>query len=810
MHLTTFCLTRTTIATTNSLQHSFAYSATPCDNYFRRVWFSFFWHPCLVHLLCIGFAVLCSSNQLSAQFAFQNERNGEDAILSGLTELQAIRFVGCSLTSPDHLIGVIQSRESELSITRRLALYFGENVGRNPAAPKPIVRTLKKVQHDLRDELRYFSSSRVVSDSIALLEYLNQNGFHKATVLWKFFYDRKERKNVLEFVINEGPQATIDTVMLFGLDSLPADIRRNVDNARTVHTGDPFVETNLIADMQRITRMLQNSGYYKAGFSRLRVRSTDSLLSDSVAVVFVPGPRKRIAAVEFEENPNGYPSVSESMRKRQLEFENGEWYSRDKIEHSRSNLMQLGVFELVTIDTIAAVALPDSGDEDDSSLVLRVFSMNNKPYDLGFNFLFFQTAVDNYLNIGVGASYQHRNVFGGAQVGSVTAQYILQDVSRMFQGQPLEREALISGVIAWPSLFRIWNWRGGLNSNAYYSERLLVSPFRLQSLGLGARIPVNLPMQRVVNGFDITFGLERQVPRDFQGALDSALKDAETPEEIAFVYSTFNQFLVLDSYLGSANALWFTGIYLGANVRGEHRDNPIDPRKGHFANISVEAGYGAGKFVRSQVFFTSVFPTSEQSGIATKVKLGHIHLLDFKRGSTIDTNTYVSLERQFFAGGAASIRSYPSRLLHDPHSGVLETSDTRGEQVLANTVGSGSLIELGVEYRYRFRRPTGWDDLWGGIVERSGVTLFTDIGNVFNRMTTEKYGSMRLEDVWLGSVIAVGIGYRFETPVGPFRLDYATSLYDPLRESGKWMFSGRTAPFSPSNWQISIGLGHTF
>ncbi len=727
-----------------------------------------------------------------------------------IAELQTIRFVGCSATSPDQLIGIIQSRESELSLTRSLGLYYYENLVRNPATPQPIMATLRRVQRDLREELLYFSAARASDDSVALLEYLDQNGFHLAKVSWRFFRDTDVRKNVLEFTIQEGPRAAIDTVLVFGLDSVPTDILTQVHGARSVKHGDAFSESDLNKDLQAMTRVLQNNGYYRAGYKRPTQKISEDALHDTLAVVFVPGPRMRIGAIEFEENANGFPSVTESMRRRQLEFETNEWYSRDKVELSRSNLVQLGVFELATIDTLEADLLHSTDTLGaDSFLVMRVFTLNSKPYELGANFLLFQTALDNYLNAGVGATYQHRNVFGGAQVGSITAQYILQDLSRIFQGQPLEREALLSGVVAWPSLLRVWDWRAGLQTNAYYSERQLVSPFRLQSVGIGGRLPVNLPQYRGINGFDLNIGFERQVPRDFQGALDSALKDAETPEEIAFVYSTFNQFLVLDNYIKTTGNL-ITGIYTGFNIRGEHRDNPVDPRRGYFANFSLELGMGAGQFVRGQAFLSNIFPLSERSGLATKVRLGHIQLLDFTRGSTTDTNTYVTLERQFFAGGAASIRSYPSRALHDPNSGVLDATDASTELVLNNTVGSGTLIELSCEYRYQLPKPRGWDPIWSNMVSNSGFAAFMDIGNAFNRMTVEKYGTMQLKDVWQGSVIAVGLGYRFLTPVGPFRVDYATSVYDPLQTTGKWIWSGRSNIMSSDYWELSIGLGHPF
>ncbi|MGA0833365.1 MAG: BamA/TamA family outer membrane protein, partial [Candidatus Kapaibacteriota bacterium] len=399
--------------------------------------------------------------------------------------------------------------------------------------------------------------------------------------------------------------------------------------------------------------------------------------------------------------------------------------------------------------------------------------------------------------------------FGGAQVASAELQYVLQDVSSVFQGANLQSEALAALRFSWPTFAKIEGLRLGAQLSATYSFRLLIDPFRLESFTLGARLPVNLFSYTYFNGFDLNVSVERQIPRNFATALDDALDQAQSEEEIAYILSTFSQFEVLDAYLRETGD-FFTGVYTGVNLRGEHRDNPVNPRSGTFASISTEFGWGAGKFVRLQFFNSVITPVNPTLVLATKVKVGHIQLLDFQRGSATDTNTYVPLERQFFAGGAASIRSFASRTLHDPSSGYIDIDDALSQSRLSNVIGSGSLVELGFEARFTFSRPRNLDDLWATMIERSGITLFTDIGNSFNRLTEDLYGKMRLQDLWQGSVVAAGIGYRFDTPVGPFRIDYATSIYDPTRSAGQVIWNGRENVFGFNNWLLSIGLGHAF
>lgn len=735
---------------------------------------------------------------------------GTDPLVEEMEELQAIRFEGCVQTTPEALVGVIESRESELSTTRQLAMYYYENLKRNPSTPDVVMRTLTKVQNDLRDELRYFEPRTASDDSVALEIYLHQNGFHNGKVSWKFWRDHDAQKNVLTFIVDEGPRAVVDTIIWIGLDSLAPEAQRAVAEVKRFKIGDPYSESAFELSMREIIRALQNTGYYRARYDPPTVAISSDGTHDSILAVFHPGPRARISQIVFEENLNGYRSVNESTRRRQLEFKEGDWYNLSDIEQSRTLLMQLGVFEVVVIDTASVVFVDSAGRQmSDSNVSLRVFTKNSKDYDVGANLMLFQTAVDNYLNVGVGTTAQYRNVFNGAQIASITLQYILQDISRLFQDQPLESEALASVGMAWPSVAKIAGLRVALQTNVTYSLRILVDPFRLESFSISSRAPVALHTYTYFNGFDINLSVERQVPQKFADAIDSALKDANTAEDTAFVLSTYNQFIVLDQYLEDTQN-FFTGIFAGLNLRGEHRDNPIDPTRGTFTSVAAEFGWGAGKYVKVNLFNTAVTPVGERLWFATKARLGHIQLLEFERGSAIDTNTYVPLERQFFSGGPASIRSYPSRALHDPNSGVLESGDLSDPKVLDNVVGSGTLIEFGFELRYKFPRPKGLDDLWASIVERSGFTFFTDIGNAFNRMTVDKYGSMRLEDLWLGSAVASGVGYRFDTPVGPFRIDWATSVYDPLRSDGKFIFNGRENIMGFSNWQLSIGLGHAF
>lgn len=722
-------------------------------------------------------------------------------------ELQQVRVEGCTLTAPGQILGVIASRESDQTLTRVFTRYFYENLRRNPATPKPILRTLGDIQRDRQDELRYYSSKMVHADSIAVLEYLSQNGFHFAAVRTHFTRDTSSRKNVLTFYITEGPQAVIDSIAFLGLARVAPEIIQTVLDEFTIKKGAPFSERAIEAELRKMVVVMRNSGYYKARVERVGTGVSDDGKHDTVVVLFEPDNRVRIGKIVLENDENGYRAVDTSTRIRQLEIKEGQWYSEQRIAVSRGNLMSLNTFEVAAIDTIPQDSIPAS--VGDSTVWLRVFTKNAKPYDVGANVFVYQTAIDNYVNAGIGATAQYRNLFGVADVAGVSTQYVLQDVSRLFQGETLENESLISLSYAVPHWKRISSWRIGAQGSTYYSKRNLVSTFKLESFGISGKLPISFYTFNVFNSAELSLAFERQIPLDFRDQRQAALDDSRTAQDSQNVISTYLTFDVLDLYLKSGRGFlnFFTGVFLGGTLRGEHRDNPVDPTRGTFTSLSLEYGTGAGQFLRGQVYNTTVTSLRPRLIVATKVNLGHIFLLAFE-GFTDSRNVYVPLERQFFAGGASSIRSYASRQLHDTGSGIIKGTEPGLTTIQNNIVGSATLFELGVELRYSFSRPENVGDVLASFIEKSGVTWFADFGNAFNRLTTDLYGRARLRDFLFNSVLATGFGYRFATPVGPLRVDLATSVYDPSKTHP--FIANRPNALGFENLQLSIGLGHAF
>ncbi len=182
------------------------------------------------------------------------------------------------------------------------------------------------------------------------------------------------------------------------------------------------------------------------------------------------------------------------------------------------------------------------------------------------------------------------------------------------------------------------------------------------------------------------------------------------------------------------------------------RDNPVNPHRGsyHLAGVEVATELlGGDTRFNKYTFETSwYFPTGERSEVA----------LGFRGGFSQTFTGFESLplSERFFLGGARGVRGWPE-------DEVGPTDDA------GNPLG-GDAYALGIaEYRF----PLG-KKRWQGVA-------FFDVGNVWADL-----GQIQPTD----ARYAVGVGLRYNTLVGPLRLDYGLKLNpDPGESAGRLYFN---------------------
>jgi outer membrane protein insertion porin family len=192
---------------------------------------------------------------------------------------------------------------------------------------------------------------------------------------------------------------------------------------------------------------------------------------------------------------------------------------------------------------------------------------------------------------------------------------------------------------------------------------------------------------------------------------------------------------------------------LAASVDYDRRDNPILPRRGSFHLASLEVARpafgGDTSFTKYQLETSVYLPLGRFAEFALGLRGGFTQLL-IEGGD-------LPLSERFFLGGDRTVRGYGYK--------EIGPKDASGNPLGGNVFALGN-----AELRFTIRK------------KLRGV-LFLDAGELW----TDQPGLPSS-----GVKAAAGAGLRYETLVGPIRLDWGHKL---RREAGE----------SPSRWHLTIG-----
>jgi outer membrane protein assembly factor BamA len=184
----------------------------------------------------------------------------------------------------------------------------------------------------------------------------------------------------------------------------------------------------------------------------------------------------------------------------------------------------------------------------------------------------------------------------------------------------------------------------------------------------------------------------------------------------------------------------------------DRRDDPADAHRGIYSTANLSY---APVFLGSQTSFARglfrnasyhpigrdwVFARDTQFGVITRLGGGHA----------------IPLAERLYSGGSTSLRSFPDFQAgpRDLHTGFV--------------LGGNALFVNNLELRF----PLYGDNLRG--------VLFEDAGNVYRTLgaVSFRFRQRNLQDFDY-MVQSAGIGLRYQTPIGPLRLDFSLSPNAP-------------------------------
>lgn len=759
------------------------------------------------------------SQDIDTSKAYSDKKN------SSLYEINEIQFSGNNSFNDDILLSTITSRPSNRSFTHKIFDDLNEKIFVNKKlrkiVPKKLTNAFYSVLNSMSNEIRYFSDYIASQDTFSLKIFYNQNGFHQARIRYVFGADTIKKINILKFIIEENQRSILDEYFIYGLDSLPRDVLSEIDTLKVFPKGDYFNEYIIIDKLRKINVTLQENGYYYSRFSIPILTGSIVDLKDTLTVYFEPGKRMKIGSIHYLDSTKGQSIVISELKDRQLEFQVGDWFNISAISRSESNLRSLGCFDYVSIDTSSIFS-----QNTDTTLSLLVFTQYAKQQDYGVSFYLNRTAIDNYLNLGIEASYSNKNIFQAAQTLSPYVRFVIQDFSRFLYNMSKFEYEIQAGINYYQPLFEtIDKAKVGLSFQFQYSLRTISREFLISTFSLPVKVPIRFPTWTYFNSALLSLTFENQYPLDYPDARERALRNAKTHYDSLKVIESLYIYDNLYNFNEKYHPI-LTGNLLGVMVQGDSRDNPFSPTRGYFTALSLD-GYnfllypidlalqavgsenkllGNAKFVRLQLTNYWFWQLSPQSVLALKQREGAIFWWDRQNFS------YIPYDKQFFCGGANSVRGWPSRQLRYVKGWSYYSPDYKYlDDFATDYVGNGILIEGSLEWRYRFGLPGKNYGAFTGILSNLGITTFIDWGNAFQWLLLDENNDYILKYKWYefvtGLAVSIGFGLRFELPVGPIRLDLAWPIYDPSADTDKTIFTRQSAL---TNFQFHIGLGHAF
>ncbi|MDR1083826.1 MAG: BamA/TamA family outer membrane protein [Deltaproteobacteria bacterium] len=193
----------------------------------------------------------------------------------------------------------------------------------------------------------------------------------------------------------------------------------------------------------------------------------------------------------------------------------------------------------------------------------------------------------------------------------------------------------------------------------------------------------------------------------------------------------------LEEFLKAKTRYMITGLPLTFNW--DMTDDLLNPSRGTRFKVSIQPYFGQYfrdfEIVKSRVDLSRYFQLISEGRLVLALRGAVGGIWGAER------SMYPATLR-FFGGGGGSMRGYE-----------YQSVGPRNERDKPD--GGGSMAEVSGEFRWR----------WS---ETMGATVFVDGGMVYDKPDLSQIGQNFL---WGG-----GVGFRYYTPIGPFRLDLATPL----------------------------------
>ncbi len=622
----------------------------------------------------------------------------------------------------------------------------------------------------INDEIGYGEDVLVESEG-EILQLYRAQGFPFAAVSHEV-EERPDRGDLLiRFRVAEGPQVTVKDLRIIGNRGLlDADIRGQfLTQARRVLgvlSKGLFIEKQLDSDIEAVRFLYQRRGFFKVRILR-DLRFSEDRTKVSIQVTIEEGPRTLVGSIAIL----GHETIEESVLRQLLALHVGDPLDDGRVDEDMERL-RVYYERQGYPDVRVAVNRSFADDGQTAHLTYRIEEGRRAVVGniiIQGNYRTQAEVITRELTFTSGNPLDRTKLFDSRRKLSRLTLFSRISMDPLLEEIPERRDVLIRLSERRPKALNFGlgygdedklrgfaeythNNIGGmhrelrLRAQASFREQTYLMSFREPRL-FGTLISSTAGLSRIeerheafnVRRISPQLGFERPFGEHYRGFLTYTYA-------IESLFDVKNGAVISEVDRGHLNIASFSGT-----IQRDTRDKIVDPRTGSLQSLTFEV---ADFLIGSEVSFVKItggthffFPLPWET----------VGAVSFRGGiaEAFESTGEVPISRRFFTGGSTTIRGYDFERLGPTGADGTPT-------------GGDILVLTNLEWRV---------PLYQGF----GVVLFTDIGNVFRKIDDFTPGQIK------GSV---GLGLRYNTPIGPVRLDYGRKLaQEPHEASGRFHFS---------------------
>ena len=607
----------------------------------------------------------------------------------------------------------------------------------------------------------------------------------------------KNQKATIEYLINLGDQYRIANI------KYPKYISSYLHNKSEIRKGGALNLEILNKEAERISRILQNNGYYYFNSNSLSYKA-DTVNSDSVLLIFdIDSLNKKLNTKYFVDNINIYIdqdslqkietkesinffNLNNKIKKktitRTLRFSPGELYSLKKVQQTRNNLLNLKIFNSVNISF---------KENENKKIDCNIFLKQQKK-------LYYRIEAEGTNSSGnYGTSlnfmFGNKNTFKGAE-----------NFNFKFKGALETRKNLSTSE----SFFNIWE----IGGEASLKVPRILFPIKLNN--------VKSPSTNFIFSFmkqqrpDFTrsilkttlFGYNFKSKKNFSYKLNLAEfsyvkmfnESADFKEEYSSNQLLQNQYtdhlITGSSYTIIFNNQKLNKIKNYSFLKGKVELSGITTNLlANFLNFDqdIENNYILFKnrftqYIITEIDFRRYLIFDKNNSLIFRTYFGF--------GYPYGNSDQIPAQKQFFGGGTNGVRAW------NPFSlgpGSFQNINNNIDYYLGDIK-----IESNIEYRFSLFKL--------GKYKMKGA-MFADSGNIWYMNELENQpGSKFGKDFLSEMAIGLGFGLRYDVNLLIIRFDLATPLRYPYQINNNNWVENPVRKILEGDLNLNIGIGYPF